>query len=78
MANLEGGDFNKFTVIKNEDIKSHLNINQQMQLTSLLILIQIGITSENKNIDNKYLFISTDESYVDEVIEILKKNGHWG
>jgi hypothetical protein len=27
--------------------------------------------------ENTYLVINTDEPYADEIIEILKKNGHW-
>jgi hypothetical protein len=77
MANLEDMK-EKFIVIKNEDITKHLDVDQQMQLTSLLILIKIGRAKESKTINNKYLVINTDEQYTDEVIETLKKNGHWG
>jgi len=26
---------------------------------------------------NEYLVINTDEPYAEEIIEILKRNGHW-
>lgn len=28
--------------------------------------------------DPEYLVINTDEPYINEIIEILKKNNHWG
>jgi hypothetical protein len=41
-------------------------------------LIRAGREKDGKNPNNKYLVINVDEPYADEVIEILKRNGHWG
>lgn len=68
----------KFIVIKIDDLKY---INSPFKIAMLkndLDDIKIGRKAEGKNIDNKYLVINTDEPYVDEVIEIMKRNGHWG
>jgi len=75
--NLDGGNFEKFTVIKNEDIYKYLDTPQQGKLWNLLDKIIMGRCRENKNI-NTYLVINTDEPYAPEIVEILKRNGHWG
>lgn len=75
MADLKGIRM-KFAVVKYSDA-SHLNETEQMQLTDLLQKIEHGRRSEGKN-DNTYLVINTDEAYADEVIEIMKRHGHWG
>ncbi|UED78248.1 hypothetical protein FH508_0012290 [Lysinibacillus sp. CD3-6] len=73
--NLEGIS-NKYTVFKNEDLKQlPLTIQTQIQLAGYMIVYnRVG---EGKP-ENIYLVINTDESYADEVIEILKLHGHWG
>lgn len=74
MVNLEG--FNhKYTVFKNEDLKKlPLTIQTQIQLAGdMIVHNRVG---EGKP-ENIYLVINTDESYADEVVAILEKNGHW-
>lgn len=73
--NLEGIS-NKYTVFKNEDLKQlPLTIQTQIQLAGdMIVHNRVG---EGKP-ENIYLVINTDESYADEVIEILKLHGHWG
>ena len=78
MANLEGGNFNKFTVLKNEDIEKYSTCEQKDELFKIIYDIELGRFLDNKNPSNTYLIINTDESYADEVIAILKRNGHWG
>lgn len=75
MANLEGIS-HKYTVFKNEDLKKlPLTIQTQIQLAGdMIVHNRIG---EGKS-ENMYLVINTDESYANEVIEILKLHGHWG
>lgn len=77
MAILDGMKM-KFTVIKNKDIEKYLSPIQQKQLVDLLEEIHSGRRLEGKSTDQKYLVINTDEPYTDQVIEILKRNGHWG
>ncbi|WP_313413157.1 hypothetical protein [Sedimentibacter sp.] len=77
MTNLKGGNLDKFTVLKNDDIAKYLSPLAKHRLQQLLDVIYRCRTNDNKLL-NTYLVINTDEPYADEVIEILKKNGHWG
>lgn len=77
MANLEGGDFGKFTVLNNKDVEKYITIGGKIELKALCEVISNGRKLDGKK-DNAYLVINTDEPYVDEIIEILKRNGHWG
>lgn len=89
MANLEGIR-KKFTVAKDKDIKEHLNQHEQEELYSLLELVEVRKkVKKTRTADreagtdkfytpNTYLIINTDEPYADEVIDIMKKHGHWG
>jgi len=76
MTNLEGMA-NKFTVIKNEDI-DRLAPGYADLLQLILGQIALDRMARGKNTAPLYLVINTDESYADDVIEILKRNGHWG
>ena len=75
MANIEGIN-HKYTVFKNEDLKQlPLTIQTQIQLAGdMIVHNRIG---EGKP-ENIYFVINADESYADEVIQILKQHGHWG
>lgn len=75
---LSGGDFRKFTVIKNGDIRKYLTLEEKAQLMRLTAIINSGRIREGKRASNLYLVINTDEPYIKEVTEILKQNGHWG
>ncbi|MDK2917278.1 MAG: hypothetical protein PWQ37_11 [Candidatus Petromonas sp.] len=79
MADLTGGDFTKFTVIKNEDL-DELTYSGLMkeQLKFICNLIEHNRKTRGKKTGHKYLVINVDEPYADEIIAILKKNGHWG
>lgn len=78
MANLEGGKFDKFIVFKREDIEKYTGNLSKAALKKSSELIMAGREKDGKNPDNKYLVINVDEPYADEVIEIMKRNGHWG
>lgn len=67
----------KFIVIKKDDADKYLNEKGQETLNGILDIIFDSRSMDGKKI-NKYLVINTDEPYADEVIEILKSNGHWG
>jgi len=70
----------KFIVHKIEDIQEHLTMEQRVQLGA------IGATIDSRRIDsgkqpasnNTYIVINTDEPYAPEIVEILKRYGHWG
>jgi hypothetical protein len=67
----------KFAVIKNDDAEKYLNTKGQESLNGILETIADSRSMDGKK-NNEYLVINTDEPYADEVIEILKRNGHWG
>lgn len=33
---------------------------------------------EGKNVNSEYIVINTDEPYIQEIIEVMKKHNHWG
>ena len=77
MANLEGMVM-KYAVIKNDDLDTYLTDDEQNTFYHLVEnQINYAKKSEGKK-ENIYLVINTDESYVDEIINIMKKHGHWG
>lgn len=75
MANLEGFQ-KKFTVIKDNDIWNVDSV-ARTNLECALDTINADRKKKGKK-ENSYLVINIDEPYADEVIEILKRNGHWG
>lgn len=70
----------KFIVYKIADVQEHLSMEQRAQLGV------IGATIDSRRIDagqqpasnNTYIVINTDEPYAPEIVEILKRYGHWG
>jgi hypothetical protein len=75
MANLEEMEM-KYTVIKNEDILSLPKGTVWMQsLNNICHAVNVNRLPKQPN---TYLVINTDEPYVDEIINILKRHGHWG
>lgn len=77
MASLEGMQM-KFTVVKNEDLEKYLH--PEMKAAFLEIVEKVAMNKyveENFKKPNTYIVINTDELYADEVIEILKRHGHW-
>jgi hypothetical protein len=68
----------KFLVVKQEDILHHLNNFEQKELARLMNKIQMGRKLSGKENDNFYLVVNTDEPYADQIIEIMKANGHYG
>lgn len=75
---LEGGDLDKFIVLKVEDIDKYTGSIIKAALLKADLLIKSGRERDRKKKDNTYLVINTDEPYAPEVVEILKRNGHWG
>ena len=75
---LKCGGLKKFVVLKIEDTEKYLSITAQFQLGLMGQNIEHGRHLDFKSTDNEYLVINVDEPYAPEIIEILKKNGHWG
>lgn len=76
MANIEGMRY-KFIVIKADDADKYLPLHDRIDLRHILNQINEGRIKEGKK-ENNYVVINTDEPYADEVINIMKRNGHWG
>lgn len=69
----------KFIVIKIEDLVKYVKSPFKIaMLKNDLKDIQDGRKDEGKNPSHEYLVINTDEPYAPEIIEIMKRNGHWG
>jgi hypothetical protein len=68
----------KFLVLKNDDLDRYLDEKQEHDLYDIVQTVEVGRGMDGKLEDNFYLVINQDEPYADEVIEILKRHGHWG
>lgn len=91
MANIKGIAI-KYTVIKNEDIKNLLGESERKQFREFCRKIECHNRAKKdmealdkndyatylKRQDNIYLVINSDEPYADQIIDIMKANGHWG
>lgn len=77
MIDLTGMEM-KFTVIKNADIEEYLDEGEKSVLSSLFWKIGGLRKSDGKVAEQPHIVISTDESYLQRVVDILKENGHWG
>jgi hypothetical protein len=67
----------KFLVLKNEDLDRYLDEHSEDQLYNIFQTMEAGRIYDGKVDDNQYLVINRDEPYAEEVIEIMKKHGHW-
>lgn len=65
------------TVLKNEDVQK-LSNHDQLILKDIHLRIAHNRASEGKTTAPTHLVINTDELYAEEIIAILKRNGHWG
>jgi FKBP-type peptidyl-prolyl cis-trans isomerase 2 len=72
----------RFTVLNERDYKKYVPREVKARFESdfkhVSRSIESGRMKEGKEPFNNYVVINLDESYIDEVIEILKRNGHWG
>jgi len=75
---LEGGKFEKFLVLKHEDIDQFLSESEARALWEFCDTICDSRQVAGKRRGNHYLVINVDEPYAPEIVEILKRNGHWG
>ncbi len=71
------GGAKKHIVIKIEDIMRYTDHDESEALFDAIDAIEEERANDGKPV-NEYLVINTDEPYAHEIIEILKKNGHWG
>lgn len=75
---LQGGDFDKFIVLHSEDLRNYFSDSGIYNMKNKLEYIENMRESEGKSINNQYLVVNINESYAPEIVEILKRNGHWG
>lgn len=76
MANTEGMKI-KFTVIKNTELDKLSDVDKFNVVVAESHILTNRL-EEGKDPSPSYLVINTDEEYADEIISILKRNGHWG
>ena len=69
---------NKHVIIKKNDLFDYCSEEETAFMDEVLNKIESGRIKDGKTPGNNYMVINQDESYSDEVVEILKNNGHWG
>ena len=77
MANLEGFK-HKFIVLKHDEYDRVTTPTERNHVVAIGEKIGKLRIEEGKTPYPKYLVINTEESYADEVIEILKRHDQWG
>lgn len=77
---LEGKE-RRYTIINHKDLEKYVDVFTQNELAISLDNVQGNIEhgrgKDGKKPYNTYIVINTDEPYVDEIIEIMKRHGHW-
>lgn len=75
------GKSRKYTILSHKDLNKYIDPFTQNEMWIMLDRIsgniEDGREKDGKNPFNSYLVINTDETYVNEVVEIMHKNGHW-
>jgi hypothetical protein len=67
----------KFLVLKNDDLNRYLDSELENDLYNIVQTVDAGRSVEGKVDDNFYIVINQDEPYIQEIIDVLKKHGHW-
>jgi len=77
---LEGRE-RRYTVINEKDRKKYLTEEENQELQHALFhhlgKIEEGRAKDGKEPYNSYIVINTDEPYIDEIIRIMHRYGHW-
>lgn len=77
---LEGKE-RRYTVINEYDVEKYLSIGEQQDLAIMLDRmlgnIENGREKDGKKPFNSYIVINTDEPYIDEIVDVMKRNGHF-
>lgn len=71
------GMVHKYVVIKNEDIDEFLDLAEREKLLAILHRMEQRRYTSGKAL-NSYVVVNTDEPYIDEIVSIMERNGHWG
>lgn len=64
-------------VFKKEDIEVFLTPEQKLHLKDIATQIWCGRLDTKRKGAPEYIVVNRNESYVDEVIAVLKRHGHW-
>jgi len=72
---LRCGAKKKFIVLNIEHLQDYASSDNLERLKEFLQDYSCELPEEKRQ--NEYLVINTDEPYAEEIIEILKRNGHW-
>lgn len=64
----------KYVVLKVEDIENYCTFEHQEKLMDICNEIEAGRLKSNKEIENRYLVINTDEPYVDKVTALIEEH----
>jgi len=67
----------KYLVLKNTDLDQYLDSDFEYHLHAIVQEVEARRMADGKVDDNHYVVINKDEPYIDEIIAILKKHGHW-
>lgn len=67
---------NTHFVVKYDDLPLD-NKNISEALSILGSLSRLARHSKGKDPYPNYIVINTDESYIEEIIDVLRKHGHW-
>ncbi|UUV25960.1 MULTISPECIES: hypothetical protein [Lysinibacillus] len=77
---LEGKE-RRYTIINERDVEKYLSISERQDLAIVLdrILgnIEDGREKDGKKPYNSYIVINTDEPYINEIINVMKRHGHF-
>ena len=65
----------KYLVLKREDIDKYLSIPEKTLLTGICQSVFVGRENEGKK-DNSYIVVNNDETYSDDVWDLIKTNPH--
>lgn len=72
----------RFTILNEADYQKYidedLKENFEEVFNEVLGKIEVGRVSDGKKPYNNYVVINLDEPYIDEIVAIMKRNGHWG
>lgn len=77
---LEGRE-RRYTIINEHDLNKYVNEDDRDDLNRELSYVQRRIEEareeEGKSPYNSYIVINTDEPYILEIIEVMKRHGHF-
>lgn len=77
---LEGKE-RRYTIIYERDVEKYLSMGEQQDLAIVLDRmlgnIEHGREKDGKKPFNSYVVINTDEPWIGEIVEVMKRNGAW-